>query len=163
MTYNPVAMVDALQKHGVRFVIIGGVAATIHGSSMITEDLDICYERSPENLTRLAHALGELRARLRGVDDKVPFLLDARTLEAGDHFTFLTSAGDFDILGTPTGSAGFEELAANATTVDFGGYDVLVASIDDLIKMKLAAGRPKDRIAVEILGALREVIEEEEP
>ena len=148
-------------QHGVRFVVIGGIGARLHGSPTVTRDTDICYERSPENLQRLADALGDLGARLRGVQDDVPFLLDAKTLRAGDHFTFVTAAGDLDVLGTPAGVGGFEELASHATEFDIEGSTILVASLDDLIRMKRSAGRPRDLIEVEVLGALRDEIESE--
>jgi len=150
-----------LIRHGVRFVVIGGIGARLHGSPTVTRDTDICYERSPENLERLAHALRDLDARLRGVDEDVPFLPDAETLRAGDHFTFVTSAGDLDILGTPAGVEGFEDLATHATEFAIDGSTVLVASIDDLIRMKRSAGRAKDLIEVEVLGALRDETENE--
>ena len=154
--FSPLDMLRVLDRHRVAFVLIGGVAARLHGSPSLTGDVDVCYDRGKENLERLAEALKELQARLRGVDDEVPFLLDARTLKAGSNFTFLTMAGPLDVLGLPAGTRGYEELVANAETMDIGGIDVLVADLDDLIRMKLAAGRPKDRIEVEILGALRE-------
>lgn len=142
-----------------QFVVIGGIAARILGSPTVTRDLDICYARDPQNLERLAAVLRELHASLRGVEQEVPFQLDARTLAAGDHFTFVTDAGDLDILGTPSGVGGFDELARNAPELDLDGLRVKVASIDDLIRMKRAAGRPKDRVELEILGALRDEID----
>jgi len=134
-----------------------------HGSPTVTQDLDICPDRSPDNLEALAAALLDLHARLRGVTEDVPFVLDARTLEAGDHFTFVTDAGDLDVLGTPAGTGGYHELIDDADTIDLDGFDVRVASIEALIRMKRAAGRPKDRAELEILGALRDVIERGEP
>ena len=157
--FDPVLALQTLDRHGVRFVVIGGIGARLHGSPTVTRDTDICYERSPENLERLAAALEELGARLRGVDEDVPFLLDAKTLAAGDHFTFRTRAGDFDVLGTPAGVHGFDELGERATPFDIDGITVLVASIDDLIRMKRAAGRAKDLIEVEVLSAVRDEIE----
>lgn len=148
-----------LRARGVRYVLIGGYAGTLWGSPTVTRDIDICYARDQNNLKALAAALRDLEARLRGTREEVPFILDARTLAAGDHFTFTTIAGNLDCLGTPTGTHGFEELAATATTVDLDGMPIAVASLDDLIRMKRAAGRPKDRIEVEVLGALREEIE----
>lgn len=153
--FDPLRAFRTLDRHGVRFVVIGGVGARLHGSPTVTNDTDICYERSPENLKGLAAALRELRATLRGVDDDVPFLLDAKTLAAGDHFTFTTVAGGLDCLGTPAGVGGFDELADGAVPFDVDGLTVLVASIDDLIRMKRAAGRPKDLIEVEVLGAVQ--------
>lgn len=148
-----------LAAHEVRYVLIGGVAANAHGSPSVTQDTDICYERSDENLQRLVEALRALNARLRAVDPAMPFQLDAKTLKMGDTFTFETDAGAFDCVGTPAGTDGFRDLIGNATLVDFDGLQAYVASIDDLIRMKRAAGRPKDRVELEILGALRDEIE----
>jgi hypothetical protein len=160
--FDPAAAITVLQKHRVRFLIIGGLAGRLWGSPSITNDLDICYGRDPENLARLAAALKELKARLRGVPPNVPFLLDARTLEAGDHFTFETRAGNLDILGFPAGSGGLEQLLRTSTEMEIArGVRVRVASVEDLIKMKRAAARPKDLIEVEILAALQDEIENE--
>ncbi|MBA3728386.1 MAG: hypothetical protein H0W94_04190 [Actinobacteria bacterium] len=152
-----------LVEQEVRFVVIGGLAGRLHGSTTVTNDLDICYARDEHNLDRLARALRDLNARLRGVEDAVPFVLDAHTLKAGDHFTFVTDAGSLDCLGTPAGVMGFEQLDRNATVMELNGWSVRVAAVDDLIRMKRAAGRPKDLIEVEILGALRDEIESQRP
>lgn len=156
--FDPLRIIGVLNECGVRYVVIGGLAATAHGSPSITMDLDICYDRRPENLAFLVRALRALHAQLRGAPKDVPFRLDAETIAAGDHFTFATVAGDLDCLGTPGGTEGFEDLAANAEAKDFDGVRALVASIDDLIRMKRAAGRPKDLVEIEILGALRDEI-----
>ena len=146
----------ALTDGGVRYVLIGGVAARVLGSPSLTSDLDICYARDKANLEALAAVLVGVHARLRGVKEKASFRLDARTLAAGDSFTFETDLGDLDILGTPSGTTGYDDLVRDAEEIQVDGRKVLVASVDDLIRMKLAAGRPKDRVEVEILGALRE-------
>ena len=146
----------ALDEGGVRFIVIGGVAARILGSSSLTQDLDICYARDAKNLEALSKVLNALHARLRGVEAEVPFRLDARTLAAGDSFTFVTDIGDLDVLGTPSGTQGFDDLSRDADRIEIGGRTTLVASVDDLIRMKRAAGRPKDLVEIEILGALRE-------
>lgn len=135
--------------------MIGGLAARLRGSPSITDDMEICYARDADNLAALANALVELRAKLRGAAVDVPFVLDAKTLAAGDHFAFSTRRGPLDCLGTPAGTSGFDELDRRASTMEIGGRDVRVASIDDLITMKLATGRQKDLVEVEILGALR--------
>jgi predicted nucleotidyltransferase len=158
--FDPLLAVRTLQKHGVRFVVIGGFASRLWGSPTLTNDLDLCYARDQANLVRLATALKELEASLRGAPSDLPFLLDARTLEAGDHFTFETLAGNLDVLGLPAGVGGFDPLLRNATEMEIArGLRLPVASLDDLITMKRAAGRPKDLIEVEILSALREEIE----
>ena len=162
--FDPVFILRRLQAHGVRFVLIGGLAAKAHGSPTLTVDLDVCYARDPDNLERLAAALNELRAELRGAPPGLPFRLDRLTLERGDSFTFTTEHGDLDILGTPAGVSGYGELEANAEDVELDEELVVkLASLDDLIRMKRAAGRPKDRVELEILGALRDEIDGEEP
>jgi hypothetical protein len=156
--FDPLRALRTLTRHEVRFVVIGGLGARLYGSPSVTNDTDVCYERSPANLERLAAALRQLHAELRGADRNVPFQLDGTTLVAGDHFTFTTDAGNLDILGRPAGVAGFDALEREATVFRFDGLAVPVASIEDLISMKRAAGRPKDLIEVEVLGALRDEI-----
>jgi hypothetical protein len=155
--YDPLGELRTLQSHDVRFVVIGGLAARLWGSPTMTNDTDVCYARDMPNLERLADALTELQARLRGVEDDVAFILDARTFAAGQNFTFVTTAGSLDVLGIPAGVGGFDELAANAVQFDLGeGLVVPVCDLDDLIRMKRAAGRPKDRIELEVLAVVRE-------
>lgn len=157
MAFDPIGALQTLQRHEVRFVVIGGVAARLWGSPTMTNDVDICYDREPANLERLASALRELHARLRGVDDGVPFLLDATTLAEGQNFTFTTNAGPLDVLGLPAGVKDFNQIAVNASQFDLGeGVVVAVCDLDDLIRMKRAAGRPKDGVELEILAAVRE-------
>jgi hypothetical protein len=141
----------------VTFIVIGGMAAAALGSPSITLDLDICYERSAENHGKLAEALRELHASLRGAPPNLPFQLDARTIASGDSFTFDTEAGPLDCLGTPSGTAGYRDCCRNSVEVDLGdGVVARVVALDDLMRMKRAAGRPKDRIELEILAALHE-------
>ena len=156
VAFDPMTALRRLLEHDVRFVMIGGFAAALRGSPVITGGLDICCARDDANLERLADALRPLEPRLRGAPPHVSFLLDARTLRAGDHFTFSTSVGPLDILGTPSGTKGFADLNPNATDEVVDGMTVRVASIEDLIRMKRSAGRPKDLIAVEWLSAVRD-------
>ena len=158
MTFAPLPVLRALTEAGVRFVLIGGLAAREHGSPTVTDDVDVCYDRAAGNLDRLAAVLRAMNARLRGVADDVPFVLDARTLRHGDSFTFDTDLGAVDVLATPSGTAGFDDLAAAAERVEYGDVPVLVAALDDLIRMKRAAARPKDRVEVEVLLALRDEV-----
>ena len=154
--FDPLRLLAALHDGGVKFVVVGGFAGNLLGSPSFTWDLDVCYARDQENLEALANVLVSLNARLRGVTEDVPFRVDARSLKAGDSFTFSTDGGPFDILGTPAGTEGYDDLARNASPMELDGRPTLVASIDDLIRMKLAAGRDKDLIEVQVLGALRE-------
>ena len=157
MPYDPLGALRTLQHHGVRFVVIGGVAGRLWGSPTMTNDVDICYARDQPNLEWLAEALRELEARLRGVDDDVPFILDAKTLANGQKFTFMTKVGPLDVLGTPSGVKGYDELIANVVEFDLGDGLVLpVCDLEDLIRMKRAAGRTKDRIELEVLAAVRD-------
>lgn len=160
--YRPDRALLALVRHEVRFVLIGGVAANALGSPTATFDTDICYARDQENLERLTACLISIHATLRGAPKDIPFILDAKTLQMGDAFTFDTDVGPLDCIGTPTGSSGYGELRANASPLTVSDVEVNVASIDDLIRMKRAAGRPKDLLAVEYLGALREEIDDAE-
>jgi hypothetical protein len=157
--FQPESVIRLLGRHRVRYVLIGGLAAVIHGSPLVTQDIDLCCDRDPSNLERLADALREVHAQLRGAEPGLPFRLDAATLARGDAFTFTTDIGWIDVMATPAGSAGYEELARTADGLNLFGHRVLVASVDDLIRMKRAAGRPKDLLALEELAALREELD----
>ena len=158
--FDPLRLLQTLDRHAVRFVVVGGIAGRLLGSPTVTRDLDICHARDAANLKALAAVLAELHAQLRDAEPGLPFRADARTLRAGDSFTLQTDAGDLDLLGTPAGTDGYADLARTAMRTDLGGIEVLVASADDLIRMKRAAGRPKDLIEVEVLGALRDELGE---
>ena len=161
---DAVGAFEVLTRHGVEFLVIGGMAGRLLGSPTHTDDIDICYSRDDENLERLANALRELGAKLRGpgVPDELPFVLDASSLRLGDTFTLSTRVGPVDILATPSGTRGFGDLERDAVVMPLGDFSVRVVSIDDLIRMKLATGRDKDVIEAHVLGALRNEIEERE-
>lgn len=144
-TFDPNPVLERFAQAEIDFVVIGGVAGGIHGSSFGTYDVDLAYSREPENLEKVAELLRSLDAKLRGAPAGLPFLLDAATLKAGAKFTFTTSLGAIDLLGDPAGAPPYERLRAAATVIDVRGHDVRVASLDHLIAMKEAAGRPKDR------------------
>lgn len=162
-SFDPASVFRTLNRYEVRYVVIGGLASEFLGAAIGTNDIDICYERTPANMDRLAEALKDLHAVLRvaGVTEDLPFILDGRTLAAGDSFTFRSDAGDLDVLGTPSGTGGFRDLDADATTYDLGeGLLVRVVSLDDLIRMKEAASRPKDEAHLHVLAALKQRIQE---
>jgi hypothetical protein len=150
-------ILEVLTAHGVDFVVIGGVAAILHGSATLTQDVDVCFATDDANLEALGGALRELNASLRGVEDDVPFVPDARTLRQIRLLSLQTSAGPLDVLVKPDGCPPYERLRRRADRMDVGGFAVLVASIDDLIAMKRAAGRDKDLLAVEELNAIRDL------
>ncbi len=144
--FNPEPALEALQRHDVDFVVIGGLAGILRGSSYPTYDIDVAYERSRPNLERLAAALRELHATLRGAPKDLPFILDARTLAAGQNFTFDTDHGKLDVLGDAAGAPRYEKLRADADLLPIERVSVWVSSIDHLIAMKETAGRTKDKL-----------------
>jgi hypothetical protein len=155
--FDPARALAVLNDYGVRYVVIGGIAAAAHGSPILTSDLDVCYARDDANLRALAKALAALNARLRDAPHELPFQLDHLSLRQGDHFTFVTDAGDLDVLATPAGTAGYDQLSSDATAVELGdSLRIRIASLDLLIRMKIAAGRPKDLFALETLRAIRD-------
>ena len=145
-----------LGEYRVNCVIVGGIAAAIHGSLLLTNDLDVCYSRDPENLGRLADALQSVHAQLRNVPDGVPFILDAETLKRGLNFTFTTDIGDLDLLGEVLGIGHYQEVMAGSMAVELFGYPFAVIDLGKLITAKRAAGRPKDLIALPELEAIQE-------
>lgn len=146
--FQPRTLLETLVRHSVDFVLIGGMAGAARGSAFVTLDVDVAYDRSEANLERLAEALRELEATLRGAPPGLPFVLDAKTLAAGANFTFDTRFGPLDILSDPAGApayAALREQAGEELLVE--GISIRVASLDHLIAMKEAAGRPRDLLA----------------
>jgi len=155
-------LLDALSCCQVRFVVIGGLAMRCHGSAHLTEDVDIVFARSPDNLEALVQALMPLHPQLRTINGPVPFLWDSRTLRAGANFTLITDAGDIDVLSEVAGVSSFEELWDRSVEIDLFDLTIRVASIDDLISMKRAAGRGKDQAHLLELESLRRLLAEKD-
>jgi len=157
---QPQEIFDVLSRHGVDYVLVGGLAATLHGSSALTNDADICPERSPENLERLAAALGEMGARIRTEAEPadVPVSVDAAFLRQMNLVNLTTRFGDFDLAFQPAGSQGYDDLAQRATEIAIDGTIVPVASLIDIIRSKEIANRLKDRATLPILYALQDEI-----
>ncbi len=158
-------IVEVLHRHGVRYVLIGGLGAAFHGSPLRTDDADICPARDRENLERLAAALEEMDARLRSPSDPggVPFVRDAEALDRAEIWTLITRFGPFDVSYTPAGTGGFEDLRRQAVIVEAEGVRIPVASLLDIIRSKEAAGRQKDLQALPTLRELQERLEEGPP
>ena len=156
MTPDLLAFVRVLSGGGVDYIIIGGVAAGIHGALRTTLDLDVVYGRDPENVARLVAALEPFQPYLRGAPSGLPFRLDADTVLRGLNFTLATSLGDLDLLGEVIGGGGYEALKASADVVELEGFQCQVVSLRKLIELKRAAGRGKDREALAELEALLE-------
>jgi hypothetical protein len=156
LTHIIEAPLRLLGESRVNCVIVGGVAAAIHGSLLLTNDLDVCYSRDAANLERLAEALQSVHARLRNVPEGIPFILDAETLAKGLNFTFTTDIGDLDLLGEVLGVGKYDEVLSNSITIDLFNYRFAVIDISKLIAAKRAAGRPKDLIALPELEAIQQ-------
>ena len=149
-------LAQLLGRAGVDFVIIGGIAIRSHGGNYITEDLDICYSRTNDNLKKIAEVLAPLRPRPRGFDNELPYVFDWTTLQHGTNFTFTTSMGDIDLIGEVKGIGGYVDLTQEAIAVDLDGIKTYVLSIPALIRAKEAADRPKDKPGLQVLYALSE-------
>lgn len=144
-----------LVAQGVDFVVVGGIAAIAHGSPRLTRDLDIAYAADKANLEALGAVLTGLEARLAGVAEQVPFVADARTLANVQLLTLTTVAGRLDVMTRPDGAPAYHVLRRRAERQRIAGVSVLVASIDDLISMKRAAGRNKDLGDIDELDAIK--------
>ncbi len=150
-----------LARHRVEYVLIGGLAATLHGSNLRTGDAYICPAREETNLERLAAALADLEARIRTPDvpEGLPFRCDAEFLSQMALLNLTTLFGDFDISFQPSGTSGYEDLCRKKVEYDLEGLVVPVASLEDVIRSKEAAGRAKD---LQQLPTLRVLLREME-
>jgi len=153
--FRPTRLLRRLVEGGVDFVVIGGVAVIAQASPRLTKDLDISYATDTANLEALGSVLIAAGAKLRMIDEDVPFVPDGRTLRGTQLLTLTTVDGDLDLLVDPAGCPRYEGLKASADRIELEDLPVLVASIDDLIAMKRAAGRPQDLIDIEALEYAR--------
>lgn len=148
----------ALVAHGIRFVVIGGVAATIHGSARLTNDIDICYDTGPDNLKRLVRLLAGWHAYLRGVEPGLPFVMDVRAVRTTPIMTLTTDAGDINLLDRVPGVGDHAAALAASELVRIGAVEFRALRLESLIASKRAVRRPKDvehLIELEALLALR--------
>ena len=150
------ALIKALCDADVRFVLIGGVAATLHGSARLTQDVDVVYARDKDNLGRIVRALGPLHPYLRDAPSGLPFVLNEETLAAGLNFTLATAAGDIDLMGEIPGPGRYEALVPHTIEVELFGVRCLCLDLPTLIAAKVASGRPKDLEAIAELRALQD-------
>jgi predicted nucleotidyltransferase len=157
VTASPPSLLVGLADAGVDFVVIGAIAVVAHGHIRTTRDLDITYATDQENLDALGRALVAQDARLRGVAEVVPFVPDGRTLRGAELLTLETASGSLDLLASPPGAPPYAQLKARAEPIRIEGRAVLIASIEDLIAMKQAAGRPRDLEDIEALEAIRAI------
>jgi hypothetical protein len=146
-----------LSQAGVEFIVVGGVAARAHGSARLTNDLDVVYRRTPENIERLGSALAPHAPYLRGAPPGLPFRWDTDTIVRGLNFTLTTAFGDLDVLGEVTGGGGYDQLLPHSRAVPVFGVQVRCLDLHMLIRVKRAAGRPKD---LEVIAELEALLEE---
>ena len=157
-TFDPAAVLSVLRDHRVRYVLIGGIAAAIHGSPYVTTDVDVTPQLDPENLQRLSAALLALDARIRteGVPEGLPFAHDAESLARSTIWNLTTRSGDVDLVLRPAGTDGYDDLTRDADDLEILGVEVRVASMADVVRSKAAAGREKDRAQLPLLRRLLE-------
>lgn len=155
--FQPLAILEVLDRHEVVYVVVGGIAAVLHGAAHVTTDVDVVPEEGRRNLERLSEALHELGARIRvsGEPGGVPFDHPAESLARVRMWNLQTELGDLDVTFEPSGTRGYEDLRRDAVVLTIRGVDVPVASLADVIRSKEAAGRARDRAA---LPALRELL-----
>ncbi|MBI1846803.1 MAG: hypothetical protein HY294_10495 [Candidatus Rokubacteria bacterium] len=151
------SVLRVLATSDVEFILVGGVAAVVHGSSRLTRDVDVVYRRSAENIERLALALTPYHPYLRGAPPGLPFQWDARTIERGLNFTLTTDIGDLDLLGEIIGGGTWEALVVDTEAIEVFGVRLRCIGLKRLIGVKRAAGRPRD---LEAIAELEAIVEE---
>ena len=161
--FRPERMLQILQEHGVRSILVGGFAAVIHGSPYVTTDIDIVPEGSHDNLVRLSEALRATNARVWTATepDGIPFDLDTASIADVGVWNLVTDLGRLDLTFEPSGTTGYEDLARGAVRLEIMGTQVDVASLADIVRSKEAAGREKDRLVLPVLRRLLGALEEE--
>ena len=159
--FRPRQIVASIADHEVQCILIGGLAAVLHGSSATTNDADLCPARDEQNLQRLTAMLKSLHARIRtdAEPNGLPFDCSAEFFADLELANLTTDAGDIDIAFSPAGCSGYDELFTRAVRFEIEGHQVLVASLDDIIHSKTVANRPKDHATLPILLALRDEID----
>lgn len=162
MEFDPLKILRVLQRHHVNFVVVGGLAAVMHGSDMATFDLDVTPERRHENLERLAAALRDIDARIRieGGPEGVPFESSAHFLFHLSVLNLTTLYGDLNLVMTPAGLAGYDDMVRDAQAVTVDGVVIHIASLADVIASKEASNRVKDRLTLPGLRILQRKIAE---
>jgi hypothetical protein len=149
-------LLETLAAGKVDFILVGGVAATAHGSPRSTQDVDIVYRRGKDNLHALVAAIGPLNPTLRGAPAGLPFHFDVNTLTAGLNFTLTTTLGWLDLFGEIIGGGTYENLLPHSQTINVFGLSCRILNLDELIRIKRAAGRPKDLESIAELEIVRD-------
>ena len=151
------ALIPLLVENEIDFIVVGGAAATVYGSARLTLDLDIVYSRDNLNLERIVRALEPIQPYLRGAPPGLPFEWSVETLRKGLNFTLITTMGALDLLGEIVGGGGYEQLKSQTIQIEVAGVECSCLSLERLIEVKRAAGRPKD---LEAIAELQQILEE---
>jgi len=151
------ALLRLLAENQVDFIIVGGAAATAHGSARLTFDLDIVYSRDSENIVRIVNALRPIQPYLRGAPPGLPFDWSTETVKKGLNFTLVTTLGPLDLLGEIAGGGSYQQLIGETIEVEVAGVECRCLNLERLIKVKRAAGRPKD---LEVIAELEQILDE---
>lgn len=156
--FRPQEILAILERHGVEYVLIGGLAAALHGAAYVTQDVDVTPKQDLANLDRLSAALSELGAATRFDREpcRLPFRHDGASLGRARVWNLTTRYGDLDLSFVPSGTGGYDDLRRDAVAVDLRGTTTLLASLADVVRSKEAAGRDKDRLVLPTLRALLE-------
>ena len=162
MAVDLAQIIPPLVRAKVDFILIGGMAAILHGSARVTFDVDLVYSRTDENIQRLADALASHKPYLRGAPPDLPFAWDAKTIRSGLNFTLTTALGDVDLFGEVAGGDTYQDLSAHSFEIEAFGVRFNCIDLPTLIRIKEAAARPKDREAVAELRVLLEERQNEE-
>lgn len=159
MAVDLAQIIPPLVRAKVDFILIGGMAAILHGSARVTFDVDLLYLRTHENIERLAAGLAPHHPYLRDAPEGLPFSWDAKTISGGLNFTLTTNLGDVDLFGEVAGGETYKDLVTHSFDVEAFGVRFRCIDLATLIRIKEAAGRAKDREAV---AELRVLLEESE-
>jgi len=145
--FDPERILRTLSKRRVRYVLVGATAARLQGFPRLTADADIAPANDPRNLTRLAAALRDLNARVYtdSIPDGLPFSCDSETLLRANLWNLVTDAGRVDLVFKPSGTEGYDDLIRSALTYKVFGVEVRAASLEDILRSKLASDRPQDQ------------------
>jgi predicted nucleotidyltransferase len=149
-------LIRLLSENEVEFIMVGGAAATVHGSARLTLDLDVVYNRSAKNIESVVNALRPLQPYLRGAPPGLPFEWSVETIQKGLNFTLTTTMGALDLLGEIVGGGGYDQLLPDTITIEVGGVKCLCLGLERLIEVKRAAGRPKDLETIAELERIKE-------
>lgn len=155
-------LLKALAASQANFIVVGAYAAIMQGSALRTDDLDVCYQRTPDNYRRIVSALMPYNPHLRGTPENLKAPFDVHSFAQGTNFTLTTDIGNLDLLGEMSGVGGYTQIVSDARLIDLGSVRCYVASLDTIIRSKEAADRPKDRAALPELKALRTIEQREE-